>query len=463
MNPQESDEKVRVTCHGLDHDPFTCRVSHPDVPGEYCFPPVASLITGAARLMLALVEHCVSELGGTYAMEDTDSMAIVATKHGGMVACPGGSHRMKGGGDAVEALSWEQVEQISQRFAPLNPYSRAAVRGSVLKIEENNFDPKTGKQRQLYCFAISAKRYTLFLLDKRGEPVLLRRDINNNTDGWKQHGLGHLLNPTDLGSADRDWIGQVWLNMLRKAYRLSTRRVTFETIPAAGRVSVSSPAAMRPFSNFNAEKPYSHQIKPFNFVLTAYIKQLGHPAGVDLARFHLIAPYDGDSSRWTKTDWIDQYTGNVYRVTTQGHHGTREAARVKTYGETMREYEFHPEAKCSDANGNICGRATIGLLQRRHVQVDRIVYIGKESNRLEDVEAGTIHSAEEAYTEYCDPRRDEWQTKILPELRKLPLSFLTAESGLSRRMLIEVRAGRCRPHPKNQELLSSILRGLCEN
>ncbi len=90
MNRQESDDPVKVTCHGIDAEPFTCRVAHPDVPGEYCFPPLASLITGAARLMLALLEHTVTALGGTYAMEDTDSMAVVATERGGLFPCPGG-------------------------------------------------------------------------------------------------------------------------------------------------------------------------------------------------------------------------------------------------------------------------------------------------------------------------------------------------------------------------------------
>ncbi len=90
MIRQESDTKVSVTCHGIDPDPFTCSVTHPETPGEYCFPPLASLITGAARLMLSLLEKCVSDLGGTYAMEDTDSMAIVATKEGGLIPCPGG-------------------------------------------------------------------------------------------------------------------------------------------------------------------------------------------------------------------------------------------------------------------------------------------------------------------------------------------------------------------------------------
>ena len=54
------------------------------------------------------------------------------------------------------------------RFAALNPYDRSAIPGSVLKIEDDNFDPKTGLQRQLWCLAISAKRYTLFVRDPHG-------------------------------------------------------------------------------------------------------------------------------------------------------------------------------------------------------------------------------------------------------------------------------------------------------
>jgi hypothetical protein len=97
------------------------------------------------------------------------------------------------------------------------------------------------------------------------------------------------------------------------------------------------------------------------------------------------------------------------------------------------------------------------LLQRRHITVDQIKYIGKESNHLEDVDAGLVHSHESVYTEYVDPSRDEWQTKILPVLKRLPLARLIRESGLSRRALMDVRAGRSRPHIKNQERLIAIV------
>ena len=224
MNRQESDEMVDVVCHGIDPQPFTCRVNHPEVPGKYCFPPLASLITSAARLMLALLENCVAELGGTYAMEDTDSMAIVATERGGLIACPGGSER-RNGKPAINTLSWKQVEGIAKQFVPLNPYDRAAIPGSVLKIEDDNFDPKTRKQRQLYCLAISAKRYALFMKNRRGKPELLRKGVNNDSDRWSEHGLGHLLNPTDPESEDRKWIGQAWLNMVRKALEMPTQNL----------------------------------------------------------------------------------------------------------------------------------------------------------------------------------------------------------------------------------------------
>ncbi len=58
--------------------------------------------------MLALLEWCVSELGGTYVMEDTDSMAIVATEHGGLVPCWGGPFEMRDGCGAAKALSWRR-------------------------------------------------------------------------------------------------------------------------------------------------------------------------------------------------------------------------------------------------------------------------------------------------------------------------------------------------------------------
>jgi hypothetical protein len=461
MIRQESEKKVKVVCRCNDSEPYECRVVHPEKPGEFCFPPMASLITGGARLMLALLEKCVSDLGGTYAMEDTDSMAIVATERGGLVPCPSGPRRAPNGTAAINALSWKEVEQIAKKFEALNPYNREAVPGSILKIENDNYEggKPTQKQRQLYCVAISAKRYALFLKDERGEPILLRKRINSEKDHWKQHGLGHLLNPTDPESPDRQWIAQVWLGIVRRALGLQTETLVFEKSPAVGRVSVSSPTLMKALADLNAGKKYTAQIKPFNFLLTSQVAPAGHPEGANNDRFRLIAPYESDSRKWLKTDWIDQYTGSTYRITTDGYHGGESFALVKTYGKVLQEYARHPESKCGDDAGNACSEDTLGLLQRRHVHIGRIRRIGKESNKLEAVLLGEI-SPRDVSTEYPHPVDDEWHTEILPAVKKAQLTTLINESGMSKRALMDIRAERSTPQPKNRELLARIVRTL---
>jgi hypothetical protein len=459
MNRQETEMRVKVHCQGIDPEPYECSVIHPEKPGEFCFPPLASLITGAARLMLALLERSVSDLGGTYAMEDTDSMAIVATEHGGIVRSKGGRLLTKEAEEGIRALTWKQVRQIAAKFEALNTYDRNVIPGSVLKIEEDNFDPRTGKQRQLHCLAISAKRYALFLKPKNGKPALLREGINNKKDRWSRHGLGHLLNPTDPESSDRNWTAAIWNVIIRKSLGLKVKKLPFESLPAIGRITVSSPALMKCLESLNSGKPYADQIKPFNFLQTCHVAPLGHPEGVDPERFHLVTPYNPNPGEWLKADWIDQYSGQRHRVTTRGHSGPRQAVWVKTYGDILTEYEFHPEAKCADSFSNACDKQTVGLLARRHVKIDLVKCIGKESNSLESVEEGQMHSQQDIYTEYADPKRDEWTIKTQPALKQLALSKLVKECGnrLSRRELIELRAGRSRPHRKNQELLRLII------
>ena len=83
---------------------------------------------------------------------------------------------------------------------------------------------------------------------------------------------------------------------------------------------------------------------------------------------------------------------------------------------------FHPEAKSADAFGNPCDRQTTGLLQRRHIKIDQIKCIGKESNSLENVDEGMVHSEQNVYTEYADPKRSDWITKIQPALKKSKVS-----------------------------------------
>ena len=143
MLREESTKKIAVTCYGIDPKSFHCSVLNAECPGEHCFPPLASLITAAARLMLALLERCVSELGGTYAMEDTDSMAIVATQRGGLIESPSGPYRMNGK-PAIRPLSWAQVEAIAERFGALSPYDRSAIPAQFSRSRTITLIPRRG-------------------------------------------------------------------------------------------------------------------------------------------------------------------------------------------------------------------------------------------------------------------------------------------------------------------------------
>jgi len=73
-----------------------------------------------------------------------------------------------------------------------------------------------------------------------------------------------------------------------------------------------------------------------------------------------------------------------------------------------------------------------------------------------------VHSQHNVYTDYADPRRTEWIVKIQPALKKPKLEVLTKACGkrLCRREIIELRAGRKKPHRRTQLLLESILKRL---
>jgi hypothetical protein len=93
---RELADAVPLTVWGPDEAPTTKKVSHPEDPGPYAFPPIAATITAAARLMLALLERLVTDAGGTYTFCDTDAMAIVAGRSSIRCPMPDGTNRIKG-------------------------------------------------------------------------------------------------------------------------------------------------------------------------------------------------------------------------------------------------------------------------------------------------------------------------------------------------------------------------------
>lgn len=124
----------------------------------------------------------------------------------------------------------------------------------------------------------------------------------------------------------------------------------------------------------------------------------------------------------------------------------------------MTEYEFHPEAKCADALGNPCDERTIGRLQRRHIKIDLIKCIGKESNSLENVGEGMVHSEQNVYTEYADPQayRMDYQDSACPEERKAKDVGEACGKKPSRREIIELRASSTSAQTSDQKTMRPL-------
>ena len=90
------------------------------------------------------------------------------------------------------------------------------------------------------------------------------------------------------------------------------------------------------------------------------------------------------------------------------------------------------------------------------MEVIRPVYVGKESNHLEEVEHLLIEDEDEVMNEYFDPRNDPFVRFVVPVLRTMTLSQLVAKSGLNLSTIKRIRAGKQRPHALNQKVLTQL-------
>jgi len=148
-------------------------------PGKWFAPHIGSLITAGGHLLLAMLEKCITDAGGTYLFCDTDSAAIVSTEKPQKIDMPDGA-------EPITAISHKEVDGIVQKFEELNPYDRKLIPGSILKIHKLNWDGNK-QRRQLYGYSIAAKRYALYTKTQNGIQIVEP----------KAHGLGYFYPPKD--------------------------------------------------------------------------------------------------------------------------------------------------------------------------------------------------------------------------------------------------------------------------
>ncbi len=259
-----------------------------------------------------------------------------------------------------------------------------------------------------------------------------------------EHGLGHLLSPygpSDLpqGTArTRRWIAEGWRWILDQ----DSPMPWWFSLPAVSRTSITSPLILRAFTGYNQSREPSSRIRPFNFCLSAHLEEFGHPEGVDPTRFHLVAPYEDDPMRYLELPWVNRFTGKQHAISVQENLMDPSVAIVRSYGSVFASFLRHAEAKSLDWDG----RAGVGegRLERRPVREGTRAYIGKESNRIEEVGAGFWGRLEDVQAEYGQAL-DPWRRWVIPVLKEMPLSLLMRETGLDRRTIQRLRNRHARP------------------
>jgi hypothetical protein len=357
LNPNESDATKLRMFSGEESFETTSDVV--EEPGNWFAPHIASLITSGGRLLLAMLEKCIADSGGTYLFCDTDSAAIVSAEHRQEIAMPDGAK-------PINALSWTEVQGIVDRFESLNPYDPKL--GSILKMHKLNRD-QNKQRRQLFGYSIAAKRYALYTKNQADIQIVEP----------KAHGLGYFYPPKDSPEGWKhetpEWIFDAWDWIMRGVLGLPRTKPAWFDLPVMMKLTLSTPHhALRNL----AKGPLT---RPNNFMMIPQVCRFGCPANVDPDKFTLITPFSSERDQWMRSKCINIHDSQspVYQLTDD--YDDRRAL-VKNFFMLLDSYQNHPEAKSLGPDGKPCEFDTRGLLQRAHIVANwPPVYIGKESDR----------------------------------------------------------------------------------
>jgi hypothetical protein len=389
--------------------------------GPWFFAPLASLITSAGRLLLAMTEACVEKKKGTYLFCDTDSLAIVSSKKGGKLAIPGS--------EGVRILSWAEVQEIVDRFASLNPYDPAAVKGSILNLVDANFAESRGKktQRQLHGYSIAAKRYALY--EKTGTSGIKIIDP-------KAHGIGFLYppadSPDDWEESVPKWIFEFWDCILRDALHLSCKRPAWLDLPQMMRLTITTCNVLEMLGDWEIARPY-------NFLFLPMIDPvLGFPFPKQNGNVLLVCPFSSEQKKWFDLTCVDVHSEKEYQLLNcknQIENIPRNAVFPSQFARLLMQYQRHPEAKSLAPDGAACQPETTGLLKRAHVIAGDIRYVGKETDRKwEEGEDPSVLGFKA--TEYGRTGKVLASEEVKNEIREIGINRCARESGFDRKNFI---------------------------
>jgi hypothetical protein len=432
LNPVKSDpgNRPKITVHSGDR---IFEQSAPDTtehPSSFYFPILGALITSGGRLLLAMIERCVRDAGGTYLCCDTDALTIVASKTGGAVQMPDGAN-------PVKALTWIDVDNIVNRFDSLSPYNRDIV-PHLLRLTDENYDA-TGNQRQLFGFSIAAKRYALYTT-RCGESICLHRNCVDIVDP-KAHGLIFSAPSEERENGLPKWWWELWRFTLSLEFRqiiepdstiltIGGRLINADTAADLdGRPSwIDLPAMMK----MRISTPhYLEQMKgkasPFGFVL--------HPRTREELKLTLLTPFTKNRANWASSECVNTHDGGSHCL------DALPRSAVITLGDVLCGYIQHPEIKSLGPDGGKCTAHTRGLLCRMTIKGGLQHCIGKEVSRFEQGKDDFIENIDDVCIHY-DGGRVVANESVLAEINARGLRKTTKETGLDRKTIRAILNGK---------------------
>jgi hypothetical protein len=391
-------------------------------PGRFYFPLLGALITSGGRLLLAMIERCVRDAGGTYLCCDTDALTIVASKQGGTVQMPDGA--------SINALSWENVESIARRFDSLSPYDRTIV-PDLLRLTKQNFN-RNKIQRQLYGLSIAAKRYALYTT-KCGNIYCDHSNCVKIVDP-KAHGLIFFA-PSDEKEKD---LPKWWWELWRFLFALEFKQIKdpeFKVLMIGGKAVdantatatygqpkwISLPAMMKMrISTPHFLEQMKGKVSPYGFVL--------HPRTRENAKLTLLTPLSKNREMWAKSLCVNTRDGKSYRLDEISR------ADLITLGDVLCGYIQHPEIKSLGPDGEKCSAETRGLLRRIPIKGGLHHPIGKEISRFEQGQDDFIENIADECIRY-DGGRVAANESLIAEINERGLRKTAKESGLDRKTI----------------------------
>jgi len=390
-------------------------------PGAWFFPPLASLITSAGRLLLAMTEECVAEKGGTYLFCDTDSLAIVGSEKGGSLTIPGAQ--------GVRILTWTEVEEIRKRFITLNPYDPRAVEGSILNFVDANFlDSNSGKPRQqLYGYSIAAKRYGLYL--RIGNNDILIVDP-------KAHGIGFLYPPKDSpknwNKEVPQWTYELWDYIIRTVLAFPATAPSWLDVPQMMRITITTHNVLKMLGDWEVARPY-------NFLLLPMVDSLfGHAFDKNsIEKVLLVCPFSSRQEDWFQLDCVNIHNGELYKMLdcSKAKNPDHNVVFPSQFARLILQYQKHPEAKSLAPDGTPCKPDTRGLLKRANVIAGEVRYVGKETDRKWE-EGEELSVLEFGATEYGRKGKVVASEDVKIAIKEIGINKCAQESGFDRKNFV---------------------------